>query len=162
MAHVKWLREITLVDRPFAGFQNVAAYRKRQTADELGEPITRIAARALLMPPGFPDFMSRARIVRPGRVPLSGRAWSGCAPITRVEVSVDDGRTWADARLDPDAGHRWAWRRWTIDWHASPGWHALAVRATDAAGNAQPTEQPWNRGGFANNLIHRVQVACIA
>jgi DMSO/TMAO reductase YedYZ molybdopterin-dependent catalytic subunit len=162
MAHVKWLREITLVDRPFAGFQNVAAYRKRQTADELGEPITRIAARALLMPPGFPDFMSRARIVRPGRVPLSGRAWSGCAPITRVEVSVDDGRTWADARLDPDAGHRWAWRRWTFDWHASPGWHALAVRATDSAGNAQPTEQPWNRGGFANNLIHRVQVACIA
>jgi DMSO/TMAO reductase YedYZ molybdopterin-dependent catalytic subunit len=161
MAQVKWLREIELVDRPFAGFQNVVAYRDRQRPGEIGEPITRIAARALIFPPGIPDFMSRIRIVRPGRVPLTGRAWSGRAPITRVEVSADGCRSWVDARLEPDAGHVWAWRRWTFDWHAAPGRYVLAARATDAAGNTQPIHQLWNRGGFANNLVHRVRVVCL-
>lgn len=161
MAHVKWLREISLVDTPFTGFQNAVAYRYKQSADELGEPATRIAPRALLVPPGFPDFMSRARVVRPGQVPLTGRAWSGHAPITRVEVSTDDGRTWRDAELEPDHGHRWAWRRWDTTWHAAPGQHVLAVRATDADGNTQPVEQAWNSGGFANNLIHRLPVSCV-
>ncbi|MQA09882.1 MAG: molybdopterin-dependent oxidoreductase [Pseudonocardiaceae bacterium] len=161
MAHVKWLRDISLVDTPFTGFQNAVAYRYKQTADEPGEPATRIAPRALLVPPGFPDFMSRRRVVRPGPVPLSGRAWSGHAPITRVEVSTDNGASWTDAKLDPDQGHNWAWRRWSTTWQAEPGEHVLAARATDAEGNTQPVDQPWNRGGFANNLIHQVPVTCL-
>jgi len=76
MAHVKWLRDISVVDQRFEGFQHLA-YRLRQAADEPGEPVTRIEPRALLVPPGFPDFMSRVRFVRPGAVTLEGRAWSG-------------------------------------------------------------------------------------
>src|SRR5215217_5083674 len=53
MAQVKWLREITVLEQPFDGFQNVVAYRLKQ-ADEDGEPVTRIRPRALLQPPGFP------------------------------------------------------------------------------------------------------------
>ena len=34
----------------------------------------------------------------------------------------------------------------------------LGARATDASGRTQPVEQPWNRGGFANNLVQRVEV----
>ena len=108
MAHVKWLRSITVIDHEFDGFQNVA-YRIRQAADEAGEPVTRIEPRALLVPPGHPDFMTRVRILRPGRVTLSGRAWSGWGPVVRVELSTDDGRTWADAELTGES-HRWAWR----------------------------------------------------
>lgn len=162
MAHVKWLREISLVDEPFTGFQNAVAYRYKQTADDPGEPATRIAPRSLLLPPGFPDFMSRARVVRPGEVPLQGRAWSGHAPIARVEVSADGGGTWWDAELAAEDGRRWAWRGWRTSWRAEPGSHVLAVRATDADGNAQPTEQAWNRGGFGNNLVHTVPVTCLA
>jgi hypothetical protein len=32
------------------------------------------------------------------------------------------------------------------------------VEATDAAGNVQPLEQPWNQHGFANNEVQRVPV----
>ncbi|MET7443577.1 sulfite oxidase, partial [Streptomyces sp. NPDC005568] len=126
-----------------------------------GEPVTRIAPRALLIPPGFPDFMSRSRVVRPGVVPLEGRAWSGRAPVTSVEVSWDEGHSWHEAELAPDAGHGWAWRHWHLDWTAVPGSHVLSARATDAEGHVQPLQQPWNRGGFANNLVQRVPVLCL-
>ena len=161
MAHVKWLRDITLTDTPFTGFQQAVAYRYKQQADDVGEPVTRIAPRALLIPPGFPDFMSRTRIVRPGRVRLEGRAWSGRAPVTAVDVSHDGGHSWRQAELDPSDTHPWAWRRWRAIWTATPGTHLLSARATDAEGHTQPLDQPWNRGGFSNNLIQHVPVLCI-
>ncbi|MER6998610.1 sulfite oxidase [Streptomyces sp. NPDC000410] len=161
MAHVKWLRDITLTDTPFTGFQQSVAYRYRLTAEGPGEPVTRIAPRALMIPPGFPDFMSRARVVRPGRLGLEGRAWSGYAPVVRVEVSVDDGRKWHDAALDAPEDRPWAWQHWHTAWTAAPGSHVLVARATDAEGRTQPVEQPWNRGGFGNNLVQRIPVLCL-
>ncbi|MFJ8538952.1 sulfite oxidase [Streptomyces sp. NPDC093591] len=160
MAQVKWLREVTVTDVPFTGFQQAVAYRLRRNPEDEGEPVTRIAPRALLVPPGFPDFMSRSRVVRPGRVTLEGRAWSGRAPVAHVEVSTDAGRSWQEAGLEPDTGHRWAWRRWRYGWTATPGVHVLSARATDAGGHTQPLVPPWNRGGFANNLVQRVPVLC--
>ncbi len=160
MAQVKWLREVRVVDEPFTGFQQRVAYRIRAQAEEEGVPVTRIAPRALLIPPGFPDFMSRTRVVTPGHVTLDGRAWSGWAPVTRVEVSTDGGRSWQEAELEPDGGHPWAWRRWRLGWTATPGEHELSAQATDAQGRTQPLRQPWNRGGFANNLVQRVRVVC--
>ncbi|MFD9079258.1 sulfite oxidase [Streptomyces erythrochromogenes] len=165
MAHVKWLREIALVDAPFTGFQQSVAYRFRWAADEPddpGEAVTRIAPRALMAPPGFPDFMSRTRVARPGPVPLRGRAWSGHGAVARVEVSADDGLTWAGAELAAPDPHPWAWQAWSCLWTAVPGRHTLTVRATDAGGRTQPLEQPWNRGGFGNNLVQRVPVLCVA
>jgi DMSO/TMAO reductase YedYZ molybdopterin-dependent catalytic subunit len=162
MAHVKWLVGIEAVAEAFTGFQQTVAYRLRQDADDPGEPVQRIAPRALLVPPGFPDFMSRTRVVRPGPVPLSGRAWSGRAPVVRVEVSADGGQSWADAELEPERGHRWAWRRFTHEWTATPGRYVLCARATTADGETQPIEQSWNRGGFANNAAHAVTVVCLS
>ncbi|MEU9573775.1 sulfite oxidase [Streptomyces massasporeus] len=160
MAQVKWLRDITVLAIPFTGFQQSVAYRIRREPGEAGDPVTLIAPRALLIPPGFPDFMSRTRVVAPGTVTLEGRAWSGHAPVTAVEVSTDGGATWRPADLEPDHGHRWAWRRWSSVWTAAPGDHVLSVRAHDGSGRTQPTEQPWNRGGFASNLVQRVPVFC--
>jgi sulfane dehydrogenase subunit SoxC len=160
MAHVKWLRGITVTDREFDGFQNAVAYRLRQDADEEGVPVTRIEPRALVRPPGFPDFMSRARVLRPGPCALDGRAWSGHGPVVRVEVTVDDGASWVDATLGPLADD-WAWRPWRVEWPATPGSYAISARATDATGRTQPTEPVWNRGGFANNLVQRVPVVVL-
>ncbi|MEU4065608.1 sulfite oxidase [Streptomyces wedmorensis] len=160
MAHVKWLHDITLTDTPYTGFQQSVAYRLRQDATDPGEPVTVIAPRALMVPPGFPDFMSRTRVVRPGPVELTGRAWSGHGPVTRVEVSEDGGAAWAEAALTPDPSHPWAWSAWHTTWTATPGLRHLTVRATDTDGNVQPLTAPWNRGGFANNLVQRVEVLC--
>jgi hypothetical protein len=106
--------------------------------------------------------MTRERFLRPGPVTLSGRAWSGGAPVTRVEVSTDGGASWEDAVLAPaDPAHPFAWRAWTYEWTAAPGHRELLARATDEAGGTQPVEQQWNRQGMANNLVQRVPVTVL-
>jgi DMSO/TMAO reductase YedYZ molybdopterin-dependent catalytic subunit len=158
MAHVKWLTRITVLDRPFEGYQNDMSYRIKVEADERGRPVTRIQPRALVRPPGFPDFQTRTRIVETGTHRLTGRAWSGVAPVERVEVSVDGGATWAEAVLGP-VGDPFEWRSWEWTWVADePGRFELCARATDSAGNAQPVEQRWNRQAMANNHVQRVPV----
>jgi DMSO/TMAO reductase YedYZ molybdopterin-dependent catalytic subunit len=158
MTNVKWLSRITLVDRPFDGYQQTQGYRVRQDPDEPGSPLTRMQPRALMLPPGIPEFATRARTVPLAPCLLTGRAWSGWAPIARVEVSVDGGETWADAVLDEPLGD-WAWRGWSHDWRpAAAGDHVLCSRATDEAGNVQPVGQSWNVGGYANNDVQRIPV----
>lgn len=154
MGNVKWLASVTVQDEEFLGYQNLA-YRLKQQPDETGEPVTRIEPRGLLAPPGFPDFLTRTRVLRTGPVQLEGRAWSGWGSVTRVEVSTDDGASWAEAELGPEQG-AWAWRRFTHPWTATPGDHRLRVRAHDATGRVQGTEPAWNRGGFTNNADQAV------
>ncbi|MEN3361403.1 MAG: hypothetical protein V7637_5385 [Mycobacteriales bacterium] len=159
MAQVKWLQLITVTTTPFAGFQNAVAYRLKGASGEDGEPVTRIRPRALMVPPGHPDFMSRTRFVDLGEHEVTGRAWSGTGPVTAVEVSCDDGSTWAAAEmLEPPLGE-WSWCRWGWRWTVTePGRYVLMARATDAAGNVQPVDQPWNVQGMANNMTQRVVV----
>jgi sulfane dehydrogenase subunit SoxC len=157
MAQVKWLSGISVLDRPFEGFQNAVAYRIKVDSGEAGEPVTRILPRALMIPPGYPDFMSRTRFVAAGEHLLAGRAWSGWGPVDRVEVSTDSGLSWADAELGA-LGDPYAWRSWRHPWTATPGTYQLLARATDRAGHVQPVEQPWNRQGMANNMAQRVAV----
>lgn len=99
MTNVKWLARITVLERPFAGYQQERGYRIRQDPDEEGTPVTRILPRALMAPPGIPDFMTRERALPLAPCRLTGRAWSGKAPIAGVDVSTDDGATWAAATL---------------------------------------------------------------
>lgn len=156
MASVKWLTRIEAVTEPFEGYQQVRAYRYQESADDEGTPVTRIRVRALMIPPGIPDFFTRRRVLSSGPVTLSGRAWSGMAPVTKVEVSADG--AWREAQLGDPVGP-FAWRDWSIDWEAPPGDHVLACRATDADGNTQPLEQPWNVQGMGNNLVQEVAVS---
>jgi len=155
MTSVKWLTAIEAVNEPFTGYQQADAYRYQQDEDDPGEPVTRQRVRALMIPPGIPDFLTRHRYVDAGMHPLSGRAWSGVAPVTRVEVGIDG--EWADAELEPARGD-FAWRGWRHAWQATPGEHELACRATDAAGRVQPLEQPWNHQGMGVNHVQRVTV----
>jgi DMSO/TMAO reductase YedYZ molybdopterin-dependent catalytic subunit len=158
MAHVKWLRSITVTERPFAGYQQAAAYHYRTTEGDSGVSVSRMLPRALMVPPGVPDFMSRVRFLKPATEVVEGRAWSGLAPIVKVEFSSDGGGSWSAAELE-DAVSPYAWRRWTYRWDATrPGDYELCARATDAAGNAQPIEQRWNLEGVENNAVQRVRV----
>jgi DMSO/TMAO reductase YedYZ molybdopterin-dependent catalytic subunit len=155
MTHVKWLARIDALTKPFDGYQQRVAYWYKQHANETGEPVQRIRPRALLIPPGFPDFLTRHRVVDRGAVTLAGRAWSGGDAVTRVEVGVDG--AWADATLGPRVG-TFAWRSWSFAWDAAPGDHVLTCRATDETGAVQPIDAPWNLQGMGNNLVQRVDV----
>jgi DMSO/TMAO reductase YedYZ molybdopterin-dependent catalytic subunit len=155
MTSVKWLTHIEAVAAPFDGYHQAVAYRFQQSDEDPGERVSRIHPRALMIPPGFPDFPGRHRFVDHGPVMLEGRAWSGRAPIARVEVAIDG--DWFNAELADPVGE-WAWRAWRFPWGAERGEHTLSCRATDDAGEAQPLEQPWNLQGVRNNLVQEIDV----
>jgi sulfane dehydrogenase subunit SoxC len=158
MASVKWLERITVLDRPFDGYQQRVGYRLRQNEDEAGEALSRMLPRALMIPPGIPEFLTRERLVDQGLCLLEGRAWSGYGPITDVQVSWDGGATWDEAVL-AERSSPWAWTGWSYTWEPpSPRRYELACRARDEAGNEQPIEPRWNLGGYANNTVQRITV----
>jgi Mo-co oxidoreductase dimerisation domain len=72
-----------------------------------------------------------------------------------VDVGVDG--VWAPAQLDDTLGTH-AWRDWSFTWDAEAGEHELTCRATDAAGNSQPLETPWNHQGMGTNAVQRTRV----
>lgn len=157
MTSVKWLRRITAVAEPFDGYQ-MWAYRLRGRVEDDGVAITRMLPRALMIPPGFPDFFERTRTLDAGPTTLEGRAWSGSGSVTRVEVSSDGGVSWDDTALETSVGP-YAWRHWTFGWTATPGEYELVVRATDDAGNVQPLDGSWNHHGLVNNMAQRVPIS---
>jgi sulfane dehydrogenase subunit SoxC len=158
MTNVKWLSRITVLDEPFTGYQNAHGYRLRQEAGQDGVPVSRMMVRALMVPPGIPDFATRRRFATLTVQTLEGRAWSGWGTVEAVDVSSDGGVTWQPAELGPPAAPH-AWRRWTFEWRPkAAGDYELCCRATDSAGNRQPTVAPWNLGGYANNAVQRIPV----
>ena len=95
----------------------------------------------------------------PGSHRVWGYAQSPTGPIVRVEWSVDSGRTWSDSTvLEPQVQYSWA--RFEFMWDAEPGEHVVMTRATDAAGNTQPDEIPFNEKGYLFNqpVPHPVRV----
>jgi sulfite oxidase len=96
-----------------------------------------------------------------GALTIHGYALAGDGRgIGRVDVSVDEGRTWRQADLEP-ATSQWAWRLWSITVEAQPGPTSLTARAWDDTGVTQP-ESPahlWNPRGYANNAWAHVKVS---
>src|SRR5256884_9994401 len=103
MTIVKCLTTVTAVSEPFAGFQQARGYHLRRDEDDRGTPLSRMLPRALMVPPGIPDFLSRRRAVGVGPCRLQGRAWSGHAPISAVDASTDGGGSGGPTELDPPA-----------------------------------------------------------
>ena len=155
MASVKWLERIEVIDSAFEGVQQALSYHFRSAPGEKGLPCTRMRVNCLMVPPGIPDYYGRRRTVDAGWVEILGRAWSGNAPIRRVEFAVAE--AWQDALLEaPASAH--AWQRWTARWQASPGAYQLRCRATDATGAVQPLTAAWDVSGFGNNAVQQIEV----
>jgi hypothetical protein len=144
------------LDRPFDGYQKTTAYKFRRDKDDPGRSVDCIRVKSLMIPPGMPDWFTRARLVERGPVELTGRAWSGAGvAIAKVEVAIND--DWFEATREPPLG-RFAWSRWRYDWHAVPGDHMLKCRATDENGDVQPLDPRWDNSGYGNNAVHAVAV----
>jgi DMSO/TMAO reductase YedYZ molybdopterin-dependent catalytic subunit len=95
---------------------------------------------------------SRAQLA-PGSVAVAGVAWAQHRGIDRVEVRVDEG-AWEPAELGAEDTID-TWRQWVYRWDATPGSHALAVRATDGAGETQTEETvpPFPDGATGHHTI---------
>jgi DMSO/TMAO reductase YedYZ molybdopterin-dependent catalytic subunit len=137
MASVKWLAEIRLLDRPFDGF-----FQKDRYVIE-GRPLRNIEPRAVIVAPA-----DDAEVPAGGKVEVRGFAWSGHAPVERVELS-EEGRPLASTQIA--GAHLYAWHEFALRVSLDSGDHVLIVRATDRGGNTQPLSAKWNPLGYANN-----------
>ena len=150
---VKWLTSIEFTDHPFTGhFQTEKYVFERDDAGQVTkEPVRHLAVRALITRPGDGEVVGGEDLA------VRGFAWSGVAPIARVDVSIDGG-PWTAARLLAQ-GHQYGWWRWELVARAERrGWLTIRARATDEAGRSQPEQPPWNRLGYGNNAIQEIAV----
>ncbi|MFJ2619041.1 molybdopterin-dependent oxidoreductase [Glutamicibacter sp. NPDC087344] len=93
--------------------------------------------------------------VASGPLAIGGSAWAQTRGISRVEVRIDDG-SWNEATLGDQMG-RDTWRQWRYLWQeATPGTHAVSVRAYDQHGELQ-IEQRANPVPDGASGWHRVQ-----
>ena len=155
VASVKWLTDIELIGQLFAGHFQMEKYwyEGRPGSEDAREPVTRMQVRALITEP-----IQGAEIAC-GDITIRGVAWSGVAPIERVEVST--GRAWHQANLIGEPS-RTAWQRWELVTRINASGPAtLRARATDCAGRVQPEHAEWNRLGYGNNSIQEVSIRVV-
>jgi DMSO/TMAO reductase YedYZ molybdopterin-dependent catalytic subunit len=146
---VKWLRKITVLDRPFEGFFMDKVYRVFQKGEDStsGEVVKDIYVKSIIVEPRNGETLPA------GNVPIRGAAYAGEAGIQRVDVSVDDGKIWKPAKLI-GLQEAYAWRHWEYLWDArQTGEYTIMARATDTNGRRQPETAHWNVLGYGNNGI---------
>jgi len=157
---VKWLGAINLIEQPSENYYQAHAYKlfapevDERTADwAAAEPLGELGVNSIITSP------ADGAAVRAGGALIEGIAIAGRGALQRVEVSADDGITWAVARLLPE-GERWSWRLWEARVNLPAGPQTLVVRAFDSAGESQPPDARalWNFKGYMNNAWHRVRV----
>ncbi len=155
---VKWLTKIAVQKEEAKGFFMETAYRMPTEKVEPGAPVPPEKMRPASTFPvksiiGAPTYGTRTSI---GRQKITGVAFSGEAPIAKVEVSLDDGKTWKAAKLEGEPGvGRWVVFTLEVD-RKEPGRMRALARATDRKGNTQPEHPDWNPSGYFWNGWHSV------
>ena len=159
---VKWLERIEVRSRPWQGYFQRVVYRllaEDQTPSPgAGMPLGLVALNADVLSP------ADGEAVAAGPVEVRGYAFAGGERhVARVDVSLDRGRTWAQAELLEDLG-RWAWRHWQTTVELAPGEHEIVVRAWDSSAATQPEDEAalWNPKGYVNNARPHVRVRAVA
>jgi DMSO/TMAO reductase YedYZ molybdopterin-dependent catalytic subunit len=154
---VKWLTHVGLQKEEADGFFMQTAYRFPTHPVEPGAAVAPGDMKSLT------TFPVKSVIARPadgtkapaGAQEVAGCAFSGDAPLAKVEVSTDGGKTWQSAALEGDAGVG-RWQVWKHRFDAKPGRVTAIVRATDRKGNMQPSLAAWNPSGYFHNAWHAV------
>ena len=155
MASVKWLQRIIVTDAPFNGYYQTVDYAHWQRGESgpTLAPLTEMQPKAQIAQPE-----NHTVIPANGSCVIKGTAWSGEATITKVEVTVDGGKSWRVATLEGEPKMN-AWRLWNFEWvNPKRGKRTLLARATDSRGRIQPLERNADAGTYAINHALPIEV----
>jgi DMSO/TMAO reductase YedYZ molybdopterin-dependent catalytic subunit len=135
IASIKWVGRIEVADHPLFSVWNTTQYTIG------GQALTEQTVKSAFELPFGAELQA-------GRVQLlTGRSWSGRAPIKRVEISTDGGRHFKPAQLH-GANVPNGWVRWRFPFRPQAGTSELQARATDFAHRTQPASEPFNPNGY--------------
>jgi len=156
MASIKWLQRIIVTDRLFTGYYQTLDYAFWKRRGDIAEltPLSEMQVKAEIAKPAQGEIVLTNSNVR-----VHGAAWTSDAEITKVELSVDGGSTWNEAKLIGETKPN-AWRLWEFDWKtpAKSGKQTLIARATDSNGRTQPVERDPDRGTYMINHLLPIEV----
>ena len=154
MDSVKWLVSIEALDHQdlshfmserYVSSQLLAVGTKRQ-------PISRMPVKSQITVPREGDRLPLQLTV------IRGTAWAGDSRVSKVEVSVNEGKDWRVAELEGTPSP-YAWVSWNCLWTPlAPGRYTIVVRAADAEGRTQPESRDRLRfDQYENNWYHAVR-----
>jgi sulfite oxidase len=158
---VKWVNAITVQEAPSQNYFQAVAYRlfpadsdPGTAAVDEGISLSSVALNCDILVP------DDGAVASAGSLNIQGYAFAGNGVgIARVDVSLDGGCTWRQAKLAP-ASSRWAWRHWSLTVETRPGPLTITARAWDTNGATQPESAAslWNPKGYVNNSWARVHL----
>lgn len=135
MMSAKWIKQISLLDSVYRGYWQTRGWTNNAA----------VYTAAFIAMPASGSQVSLGQ--NGGSIILAGYAYAGDRGISKVEVSVDGGKTWQAAQLKkPLASNTWA--LWAFEWQSpSQGEQFVYARATDGSGQVQT---PAVAGTFPN------------
>jgi len=131
--NVKWLRRIKLVEEPAMSYYETRTYSQILPGGKAYRFYFLQEVKSFITQPSF-----GLALQGPGFYEISGIAYSGNGRISRVMVSADGGKSWAEAALQDPVLPK-AFTRFRAPWNWNGGPAVLQSRAWDEAGNVQPT-----------------------
>jgi sulfite dehydrogenase (cytochrome) subunit A len=158
---VKHLSEITVIESIYDGFWMKTAYRipdnacacvEPGTAPKATIPINKFNTRSFIT-----SLANGAKVKAGQPITIKGFAFDGGEGIKEVELSIDGGKTWQQAKLGKDFG-KYSFREWQLAAMLLAGPHELMVRATNNAGATQSAAATWNPAGYMRNVIETTTV----
>ena len=146
---VKWLRRIEVGDQPWETREETSKYTDTMADGSARKWTWVMDAKSVITSPSPQMPIAHGT----GPVVITGLAWSGRGSIKRVDVTVDGGKTWHEARLAPQANDK-ALHRFYFDhiWDGSE--MLLQSRATDSTGYVQPTKDALRAVRGLNSVYH--------
>src|SRR3989454_1360866 len=131
--NVKWLRRIKLVEAPAMSYYEARTYAPILPSGKAYRFYFLQEVKSFITHPS-PGL----KLSGPGLYEISGLAYSANGRISKVMISADGGKTWAQAALQAPVLAK-AFARFRAPWRWDGGPAILQSRAWDEAGNAQPT-----------------------
>ena len=145
---VKWLRRLEVGDKPWYTHEETAKYTTLM-ADGRSRKFTFVMDCKSVVTNPSPE----APLLVKGRNVLSGLAWSGRGTVTRVDVTLDGGKNWREARIDGPVLDRSLTRFYVdFDWQGEE--MLIQSRAYDSTGYVQPTKEELRAVRGVNNIYH--------
>lgn len=129
---IKWLRRLHVVAEPAYTREETSKYTDLMPDGKARKFSFYMEAKSIITAPS-----GMQRLPGPGFCEIRGIAWSGHGKITRVDVSVDNGQTWQEARLQDPVLTR-AITRFRLPWRWDGSPAVIMSRATDETGYVQP------------------------